>query len=163
MDAVMTYEAAPDAGPGSLFDRPGFLVRRLHQIYVGLFFSECAEFDITPVQSSVLRVLAARPPLDQASIASQIGIDRVNLADVLRRLEQRGLLERRRDPGDRRRRLARLTDEGHRMCKAMAVPTARAHEKLLAALQPDERAEFMRLLRHLVEDGNAHSRADLQL
>lgn len=162
MDAVIDDDVAEDAR-GSFSDRPGFLVRRLHQIYVGLFFSECAAFEITPVQSSVLRVLAVAPLLDQNSIASQIGIDRVNLADVLRRLEQRGVIERIRHPHDRRRRLARLTEEGRELYEAMVAPTLRAHEKLLAALPPEERETFMRLLRHLVEHGNAHSRADLQL
>ena len=34
----------------SLMRRPGFLVRRLHQIHLALFAEECAAFDLTPVQ-----------------------------------------------------------------------------------------------------------------
>ena len=43
-----------------LSDRPGFLVRRLHQIHLALFAEECAGLDITPVQYSIMTVAAAQ-------------------------------------------------------------------------------------------------------
>jgi len=73
-----------------LWGRPGFLLRRLHQIHYALFFEECAGFDITPVQYGLLTTLSLNPDLDQNSLARELGIDRTNVADVLNR--QRRLL-----------------------------------------------------------------------
>jgi len=48
-----------------LWGRPGYLLRRLHQIHYALFFEECAGFDITPVQYGLLTTLSLNPDLDQ--------------------------------------------------------------------------------------------------
>ena len=89
-----------------LWGRPGYLLRRLHQIHYALFFEECAGYDITPVQYGLLTTLSLNPNLDQNSLARELGIDRTNVADVLNRLARRGLVERRRSPND-----ARATEE----------------------------------------------------
>ncbi|MGY3617900.1 DNA-binding Lrp family transcriptional regulator [Bradyrhizobium sp. USDA 10063] len=99
-----------------LWARPGFLIRRLHQINYALFFEECAGFDITPVQYALLTTLSLNPDTDQHTLGREVGIDRTNVADVLRRLEQRGLLTRRKGEQDRRAVLARPDagrGEGH--------------------------------------------------
>jgi len=58
-----------------LWGRPGFLLRRLHQIHYALFFEECAGFDITPVQYGLLTTVSLNPDLDQNSLARELGID----------------------------------------------------------------------------------------
>src|SRR3981189_2780320 len=83
-----------------LWARPGYLLRRLHQIHYALFFEECAGYDITPVQYGLLTTLSLNPDLDQNSLGRELGIDRTNVADVLSRLTRRGLLQRRRSPDD---------------------------------------------------------------
>ena len=50
---------------------PGFLIRRLHQIHVAIFLEECAAFNITPVQFSLLKALSAGTEMDQATIATR--------------------------------------------------------------------------------------------
>src|ERR1017187_2232352 len=70
-----------------LASRPGFLIRRLHQIHVALFADECATFDVTPVQYSIMTVVRAQPGLDQVRLAAEVGVDRTTLASVLARLE----------------------------------------------------------------------------
>src|SRR5215471_1741011 len=52
-----------------LWGRPGYLLRRLHQIHYALFFEECAGFDITPVQYGLLTTLSLNPDLDQNSLS----------------------------------------------------------------------------------------------
>ena len=76
-----------------LADRPGHLIRRLHQIHVALFLEESSEFNLTPVQFGVLNLLVDRAPRDQVTIATMIGVDRNTAADVIRRLEKRGFIE----------------------------------------------------------------------
>src|ERR1700689_3801668 len=63
------------AKPGrtTLFRRPGFLVRRLHQIYVAIYFQNCERFGTTPVQSSVMQVLMSQPGMDQVALAGGNG------------------------------------------------------------------------------------------
>jgi MarR family transcriptional regulator, lower aerobic nicotinate degradation pathway regulator len=59
---------------------PGFLIRRLHQIHVAIFLEECAAFSITPVQFSLLKALSSGAEMDQATIATQICVDRTTTA-----------------------------------------------------------------------------------
>ena len=93
----------------ALAARPGFLIRRLHQIHVALFAEECAAFGVTPVQFSLLSVLAMQPGLDQAALAFAVGVDRATTANVVARLEKRGLLRRRSGATDRRVKQVELT------------------------------------------------------
>jgi DNA-binding MarR family transcriptional regulator len=143
--------------------RPGFLIRRLHQIHLALFAEECAAFGVTPVQFSLLSVLAAQPGLDQAALAVAVGVDRATTANVVARLDQRGLLRRRPGATDRRVKQMELTAAGHVLLARIDAPARRAHTRTLAALRPAERARFVALLRQLVDAGNAHGRAPLLL
>jgi MarR family transcriptional regulator, lower aerobic nicotinate degradation pathway regulator len=78
----MDIETEPTAFARDLAQRPGLLIRRLHQIHLALFAEECAGFDITPVQYSVMSVIVLRPGLDQAQISEEAGVDRATLANV---------------------------------------------------------------------------------
>jgi DNA-binding MarR family transcriptional regulator len=138
-----------------LWARPGYLLRRLHQIHYALFFEECAAFDITPVQYGLLTTLSLNPDLDQNSIGRELGIDRTNVADVLARLARRGLLERHRSKEDKRMVLARLTPAGQRVTDEMYGAMLKAQNRLLAPLLADERKAFIDTLLRLIE-GNNH-------
>ncbi|MBB5753757.1 MarR family winged helix-turn-helix transcriptional regulator [Prosthecomicrobium pneumaticum] len=144
-----------------LWKRPGYLVRRLHQVHYALFFEECAGFGITPVQYGLLTILSTQPDTDQITLANALGIDRTNVADVLARLEQRGLVARTRSRSDRRMVLARLTPEGERLVESMHPAMARAQERLLETLAPDERERFLETLMRLVDANNRFGRAAL--
>jgi DNA-binding MarR family transcriptional regulator len=146
-----------------LADRPGFLVRRLHQIHVALFAEECAPFGITPVQFSVLTALERAAPIDQVTLAGEIGIDRANCTDVLRRLEERGLIRRVASEADSRAKLCDLTPAGRRLLARLAPAAQRAHDRTVAALPRAERQVFLRSLARLVEANNALGRAKLRL
>jgi DNA-binding MarR family transcriptional regulator len=142
-----------------LWARPGYLLRRLHQIHYALFFEECAGFDITPVQYGLLTTLSLNPDIDQNSLGRELGIDRTNVADVLNRLAGRGLLERRRSPDDRRMVLTRLTPAGEKLTKKMYRSMQRAQERLLKPLLPQERQTFLITLIRLINGNNHLGRA----
>jgi DNA-binding MarR family transcriptional regulator len=144
-----------------LWRRPGYLVRRLNQIHYALFYEECAEYDITPVQYGVLTTLSLKPGLDQHSIAQEVGIDRTNVADVLGRLARRGLVRRERGREDRRTFVTWLTPEGARLTKAMHAAMRRAQDRLLAPLSGTEREAFLSMLLRLIDANNDVSRAAL--
>lgn len=146
-----------------LTERPGFLIRRLHQIHLALFAEECAGSDITPVQFSIMTVAADQPGLDQTALAHEIGVDRATLANVVARLERRGLLRRGRDQTNRRVKCIHLTATGQKTLAQMTDSVARAHRRTIGALPPGERVAFMQALRLLVDAGNDHGRALLRL
>lgn len=149
--------------PFPLSARPGFLIRRLHQIHLSLFAEECAAFNVTPVQYSILTVVAVQPGLEQAALAQEVGVDRATLANVVARLAQRGLVRRLPCKEDRRLKRVLPTPAGKVLLKQMEEPARRAHERTVDALKSRERTAFLKALTHLVSAGNAHGRAPLRI
>lgn len=152
-------DTIPGGSLTSLWERPGYLIRRLHQIHVAIFLEECAEYGITPVQYAVMTALLNHPGADQVTIARDAAIDRTSVADVLTRLAQRGLV--RREPGtqDRRMRIAVLTEEGERITRQMEHASLGAQARLMAPLSAEKRDRLMELMTELVETNNEFSRA----
>ena len=146
----------------ALTRRPGFLIRRLHQIHLAMFYEACAGFNVTPVQSSILTVLASGPALDQARLAAAIGVDRATVGQVIRRLALRNLVARDKSSVDKRLKLVRLTVEGRLLLAHVAPLTAAAHARMLTALPACERQRFMMSLTNLVEANNDLGRAPLR-
>lgn len=140
-----------------LFSRPGFLIRRMHQIHGFLFAEETADFDVTPVQYSLLTALDALGEIDQNSLAVEIGLERSSVAEVMPRLQGRGLIERRQADYDRRVKLVKLTRQGKRLVAKMAPAVQRAHDRTIEHLPPAERDLFMLQLIRLVEATNDNS------
>jgi len=145
-----------------LWERPGFLVRRLHQIHVALFWEECSELNITPVQYAILTTLSVLPGLDQTALAQEVGLDRTNTADVVKRLETNGLVYRLPDQNDKRTRNVFLTPKGSETVLAMHQDMSRAQDRMLQPLRPAQRKQFMDLLAILVESNNHYSRTVLR-
>src|SRR5450631_2774471 len=107
------------ADPWPLGQRPGFLIRRLHQIHVALFQERCAKFEITPLQYSLLSALAVRGLADQTTLAADVALDRTTTTGALKRLEARGFIQRAVRREDRRARACRLTASGAALLKKM--------------------------------------------
>lgn len=146
-----------------LWQRPGYLIRRLHQLHYALFFEELAGSDITPVQYGLMTILSTNPDADQIAIANSLGIDRTNVADVLRRLSDAGLVERRRSEKDRRAVISCLTAQGEDVLRQLYPGMLRAQERLLECLEPDERDAFVATLVKLLEANNKFGRASLKI
>ncbi len=142
--------------------RPGFLIRRLHQIHVALFIEECAPEGITPVQYSILTALDQMGPSEQIVLSRAVGLDRANTADVIARLAERRFIQRRGSRTDKRKKVAELTDIGRALLARLEVGVERAHERTLAALPAKDRAQFMMYLLQLVETNNELSRTPIK-
>lgn len=147
----------------ALWWRPGFLIRRLHQIHCALFLEECRESRLTPVQYGLLTALCFRGELDQGSLAEELGLDRTTTAQVLARLERRGLVTRRPNPRDRRARLARVTRRGRSLTASTFPAMQRAQDRMCAPLTQKERDVFMATLRRLIEANNEYGRGALRI
>jgi DNA-binding MarR family transcriptional regulator len=145
----------------ALEQRPGFLIRRLHQIHVALFMEECAPEGITPVQYSILTALEQMGPSEQIALSRAVGLDRANIADVITRLVQRRFVQRRVSRSDRRKKVAELTEVGHALLARLEIRVARAHERTIEALPAKARAQFLNHLLLLVETNNELSRTPI--
>jgi DNA-binding MarR family transcriptional regulator len=154
---------APGTTISELARRPGFLIRRMHQIHLALFAEECAAFDITPVQYSIMTVAHEQPMLDQSRLCHEVGVDRTTLANVVARLETKGYLGRTENDRDKRVKLISITPAGAALLKKVRKHAERAHERTIAALPPQERELLVDLLMRLVDAQNDYGRAPLRL
>lgn len=139
--------------------QPGHLIRRLHQIAVGLFVQETESLGVTPMQYAALQTVARQPGMDQRSLSRAIALDASTTGGVLDRLEARQLIERRTSPADRRVRLLHLTPAGLTLLEQITPMMLQAQQRILAPLSASQRQQFMALLGLLVESNNDHSRA----
>jgi DNA-binding MarR family transcriptional regulator len=142
--------------------RPGFLIRRLHQIHVALFIEECAPEGITPAQYSILTALDQMGPSEQIALSNAVGLDRANASDVIARLAERRFIQRRGSRTDKRKKVAELTDVGRALLSRLEVGVERAHERTIAALPAKDRKQFMEYLVRLVEANNELSRTPIK-
>lgn len=147
----------------ALYKRPGFLLRRAHQISVSLFMEESAEFNVTTTQYGVLVILRCCENLDQIGLSKKVGLDRSTTGLVVKRLESEGLVVRVEDPADRRRKVIVLTGKGERKLENLRHAARVARERALSAFSPDEAAEFLRLLEQFVGRFNGVTRAPIVL
>jgi len=104
-----------------------------------------------PSHHAILIALDERSHETQGAIADALGYDRGQLVGLLDELEDRGLLERRRDPEDRRRHLVSLTTEGKRTLRRLRTLAQEIEDSFFADLSGDERATLHALLLRLAE------------
>lgn len=145
-----TAPKKPAPRPWPLQQRPGFLIRRLHQIHVALFQQACASFDVTPLQYSLLSALSGRGAADQTTLAADIALDRTTTTGALKRLAARKLVERAIDGNDRRARLCRLTPSGAALLARLETPAREAHSATLDRLTKKEQALFIGMMQRIV-------------
>jgi DNA-binding MarR family transcriptional regulator len=133
-----------------LEDQVGHLLRRAHQKATQIFMAELGHrFDLTPTQYAVLVKLHDAGEQSQNRLGRLTAIDPATVQGVIRRLEERRLVERAPDAADRRRALLRLTAEGAALVRAAMTAGPRVSATTLAMLAPAEQARFLDLLRKL--------------
>jgi DNA-binding MarR family transcriptional regulator len=110
-----------------------------------------SQSDLTPRQYAVLVTVAANEGLSQTGLVERTGIDRSTLADIVRRMLKKGLLQRRRTREDARAYAVKLTDEGVRAMKSAESCAKRADDRILAALPARQREQMLDELAMLVE------------
>lgn len=127
----------------SLDGSPTHLIHRVLQCATNVFEAEQKDADLTLRQVSVLLTVARNEGLSQTGIVERTGIDRSTLADIVRRLQRKGLLRRRRTRQDARAYAVNLTDQGQRILRVAESLMQRVDERILGALPPKERDRFM--------------------
>ena len=144
-----------------LWTYTGFLVRRVWQIHVAMFLEDVKV--VTPVQFSILQIARRRGGCDQGSLATDVGIDRSNAADILARLERKGLISRSRGKVDRRESIVRLTKKGQAFVRKIEGQIRRSHRRLVEDLSAHERKQFKSMLERIASAKNNFGRTPMKL
>ena len=137
--------------PAELVASTSFLLKRLGFAAKERGMAAYEETGLHPYHFGVLLVLDEGSRDTQGSIADALGYDRGQLVGLLDELEEQGLVERKRDPNDRRRHIVQLTAEGKRTLGQLRSLSRRLEDEFLAPLDEDERATLHASLLRLAE------------
>jgi len=143
----------------SLYEEPGHLIRRAHQIAVAMFYEKLGR-EVTPVQYAVLRMLYEYPGLDQVTLAQRVALDTSTTADIAARLENKGWIVREILP--RRQRRLVLTPTGSALVATLMPSISNLRDSLFEVMSEADAHELMRLLSKFVNLNNEQSRAPLK-
>jgi DNA-binding MarR family transcriptional regulator len=140
-----------ESGTGRLDRSPIHLLHRAGQCAGDVFHGEIGGSELTPRQYAVLLTVAQNEGLSQTQLVERTGVDRSTLADIVRRMLKKGLLQRRRTKEDARAYAVRLTDEGRRLLDACEPLVKRVEQRILDALPEENRSQFLSDLAVIVE------------
>jgi DNA-binding MarR family transcriptional regulator len=137
--------------PDELVASTTFLLKRLGFAAKERSLEAFEESGLHPYHYAVVVAVGEGSHETQGGIAEALGYDKGQLVGLLDELEERGLVERRRDPKDRRRHLVSLTQEGKRTLRRLRALVQQIEDEFLAPLTDDERTSLHALLLRLAE------------
>jgi DNA-binding MarR family transcriptional regulator len=151
----------------ALLKNTGFLIARLGIVAQKQFAERMDTLDLTTRMWGALNVLDAEGEITQHRLSTCTGIDPSSMVGTIDELEKQGLVQRRRNPSDRRAHALHLTEHGRETLTRGRQLARAAQDELLAPLDPEERAQLHALLLRLVsasqaaakEAGEEHSKA----
>jgi DNA-binding MarR family transcriptional regulator len=151
VDDMAKTKISSQTDDDSLARSPIHLLHRAGQCAGDIFQAEMDASDLTPRQYAVLVTVSKNEGLSQTNLVDRTGIDRSTLADIIRRMLKKGLLQRRRTKEDARAYAVKLTDEGRRVLATAEPVVRRVDERLLSVLPAGQRDRFLRDLNLIVE------------
>ena len=145
-EATIATEKPAVRPPRELVKSTSFLLKRLGWAIKDRTFAAYEEAGVNPYHHGVLCTLAEKPRETQGAIADALGYDRSWLVGLLDELEEQGLIERKRDPADRRRHLVSLRPEGEQKLAELRAISRRVEDEFLGGLDRAERQRLHDLL-----------------
>jgi DNA-binding MarR family transcriptional regulator len=136
--------------PPRLLALPSYVASKVGRIGHDLLFEALADDDLRLSHYAVLLALADDGPLAQHELADRLELNRSHLVGYVDLLEQHGLVERERDPGDRRRQVVALTADGRRAVQRFGRVAERSQAEFLSMLSVRERKQLIDLLRRVL-------------
>lgn len=129
-------------------DRPdgvAFLLAQLGHRAAALFAEQVATIELTPPHAGILRAIAAEPGRSQQALSAQLGMLPSRVVVYIDELEDRGYIERRRNPDDRRLHALYLTAAGKKLMRKLSE-IARQHELRFASALDSAQYDTLREL-----------------
>ncbi|ECC8923422.1 MarR family transcriptional regulator [Salmonella bongori] len=131
-----------------LQNTPFHLLRQLFQQHTAHWQQALPE--LTKPQYAVMQAIAAQPGIEQVALTEAAVSTKATLAEMLSRMESRGLVRREADPADRRRRFVYLTAEGESLLSAAQPLGNGVDEVFLCRLSAGERRLFTTLIKKMM-------------
>jgi MarR family transcriptional regulator, lower aerobic nicotinate degradation pathway regulator len=135
----------------ALHELPGYLIRRLDSRAASLYEMFTGQSDLTPRQFGLLLTLFQAGALPQTELGNRLHLDRSTLGEMLSRMVERKLVERRAHERDRRAVEITLTQSGKRALMAAVRQALEAQEALLSPLPVYLRPVFLKCLQILAD------------
>lgn len=129
-----------------------YLIGRLDRIVRRALEEQLREFDLTVLGYTALSVLAARPGLSNAQLARRSFMSPQSMNQAIVVLSEKGLIRRTPAADNRRVQQIALTETGQHIVGECTARVEEYEEKLLATLDPTERAQLNDLLHTIVND-----------
>jgi DNA-binding MarR family transcriptional regulator len=137
---------------GDARDGAAFLLAQLGHHAAAQFAEQMATVDLTPPHAGILRAIASSPGGSQQALSEQLGLLPSRVVAYVDELEDRGYVERRRNPDDRRLHALHLTASGKKLMTKIS-DLARQHERrVTAGLDAEQRATLRDLLAKLADE-----------
>ena len=147
-------------GSFDLSQSPSHLLRRCVQYANDLFSRETSTNDLTKQQFTVLAAVEQNEGISQTDLVGLTGIDRSTLAEMIRRMIDKGLLDRERTESDQRANAVRIAAAGKKALRAARTANERVERALLSSLRAADRARFVKMLALVASQGEtSHSSA----
>jgi DNA-binding MarR family transcriptional regulator len=142
----MNPEIPTDCLPAELVKNTGFLLARLGMSLKMETMEAFEQAGFSAYQYAVLALLDEGARTTQGAIAKTLQYDPSQLVAYLDSLEEHGLIERRRDPNDRRRQMVSMTPAGKRQLASFRKLVKKIEDEFLGPLDDDDRAVLHDLL-----------------
>jgi DNA-binding MarR family transcriptional regulator len=139
--------------PAALSERLGFLLAKSHAIAHAIAEDTLAPLDLHVKEYAGLNVLYEAGPVSQQTVGEILGVDRTTMVAVVDELERKGLVQRARNPDDRRAYALAITEEGLSLMRRARRLLAGAERGLVAPLSPAEVTQLKTLLARLIQTG----------
>src|SRR6185369_1197418 len=138
-------------GAFDLSESPSHLIRRCAQFFGDLYAHEAGASDLTKQQFTLLAALEHNDGASQTVLVEITGIDRSTLAEMVRRMLDRGLLSRERTEEDQRANAVAISPLGRKALRGARNAADRAERALLEALPQPERMKFVKALSQIAQ------------
>lgn len=124
----------------------GYLLSRVGALCQRHFAAQMSSLGLTPRMWGALNVLDHEGPLSQLALGRCVGMDPSSMVSTIDELEAQGLVQRHRDPSDRRAYALHVTEAGRETLTRGRVQARAAQEELFADLSAQEREQLRELL-----------------
>lgn len=138
--------ALPTGGPA---DSVGFLLSRLGAWSASRFAARLRPLELEPKHAAILRIVGTSGGISQQELAERLGVPASRMVALIDDLEGRGLVERRRNPRDRRAYELGLTAAGGELGQQLASVGAAHEREVTGPLDDEERAVLRSLLQRI--------------
>ena len=146
---MMPVLSASDSGRS---DGVAFLLAQLGHHAAGLFAEAIATLGLTPPHAGILRAIASEPGPSQQSLSVQLGLLPSRVVAYVDELEDRGYVERRRNPRDRRLHALFLNPAGKKLMRRLSDLARRHEQRMTASLDAGQCDTLRELLTMVAQD-----------